>query len=55
MGGRKWRIHPPTLEFLILLGSAARAKKGKTELTPTNCRKPLKKIMQTTEISLSLP
>jgi hypothetical protein len=55
MGGRKFSIHPPSLEFLIRLGSEARAKKGNTELTPTNWRSPLKKIMQTTAQSLSRP
>ena len=55
MGGRKFSIHPPKREFLIRLGSDARAKKGKTEPTPTNCSSPLKKIMQTTATSLSFP
>jgi hypothetical protein len=55
MGGRKFSIHPPSFEFLIRWGSDARAKKGNTELTPTSCNNPLKKIMQTTAKSLNLP
>jgi hypothetical protein len=36
MGGRKWRSHLPTDEFLILSGSAAKAKNGKIDVTPIN-------------------
>jgi hypothetical protein len=36
MGGRKCRNHLPKDEFRIRSGSAAKAKNGKIEVTPTN-------------------
>jgi hypothetical protein len=55
MGGRMWRNHLPKAELRILSGSAARAKKGKTEETPTNCRIPLPKIRPRTAANLIRP
>jgi hypothetical protein len=53
--GRKWRSQFPNEDFLIRLGSAARAKNGKIDETPTICRKELKNIVSNTTASFNLP